>query len=74
MYKTLVSFVMYDHILERTPNRVLKASYNSREPMEFIWDHKPTEDEIASAIKKVGDEEMGEIEVDSFKYITINVN
>lgn len=74
MYKTLVSFVMYNRVLERTPNRVLKSLLVSREPMEFIWDYKPTEDEIASAIKIVGDEEMGEIEVDSFKYITINAN
>lgn len=68
MYKTLVSFVMYNRILERTPNRVLKSLLVSREPMEFIWDHKPTEDEIASAIKIVGDEEMGEIEVIKFEY------
>ena len=68
MYKTLVSFVMYNRILERTPNRVLKSLLVSREPMEFIWDYKPTEDEIASAIKIVGDEEMGEIEVIDFKY------
>ena len=74
MSKTLVSFVMYNRVLERTPNRVLKSLLVSREPMEFIWDYKPTEDEIASAIKIVGDEEMGEIEVDSFKYITINAN
>lgn len=68
MYKTLVSFVMYNRVLERTPNRVLKSLLVSREPMEFIWDYKPTEDEIASAIKIVGDEEMGEIEVIDFKY------
>lgn len=68
MYKTLVSFVMYNRILERTSNRVLKSLLVSREPMEFIWDYKPTEDEIASAIKIVGDEEMGEIEVIKFEY------
>ena len=68
MYKTLVSFVMYNRILERTPDRVLKSLLVSREPMEFIWDYKPTEDEIASAIKIVGDEEMGEIEVIKFEY------
>lgn len=68
MYKTLVSFVMYNRVLERTPNRVLKSLLVSREPMEFIWDYKPTEDEIASAIKIVGDEEMGEIEVIKFEY------
>lgn len=68
MYKTLVSFVMYERVLERTPNRVLKSLLVSREPMEFIWDYKPTEDEIASAIKIVGDEEMGEIEVIKFEY------
>ena len=68
MYKTLVSFIMYNRVLERTPNRVLKSLLVSREPMEFIWDYKPTEDEIASAIKIVGDEEMGEIEVIKFEY------
>lgn len=68
MYKTLVSFVMFDHILKRTPNRVLKATYASREPMEFIWDHKPTDNEIAARIKAIGDEEMGEIEVFKFEY------
>lgn len=68
MYKTLVSFVMYNRILERTPNRVLKSLLVSREPMELIWDHKPTDNEIASAIKIVGDEEMGEIEVIKFEY------
>ena len=68
MYKTLVSFVMYNRFLERTPNRVLKSLLVSREPMEFIWDYKPTKDEIASAIKIVGDEEMGEIEVIKFEY------
>ena len=68
MYKTLVSFVMYNRVLVRTPNRVLKSLLVSREPMEFIWDYKPTEDEIASAIKIVGDEEMGEIEVIKFEY------
>lgn len=68
MYKTLVSFIMYNRVLERTPNSVLKSLLVSREPMEFIWDYKPTEDEIASAIKIVGDEEMGEIEVIKFEY------
>lgn len=68
MYKTLVSFVMYNRILERTPNRVLKSLLVSRELMELIWDHKPTDNEIASTIKIVGDEEMGEIEVIKFEY------